>query len=385
MSNQFLFQRKGVADVNVTAHLASELFTGFVSPSPLWFDSNCGVVSVSTQSRRLGCIIYILGQVAEGRKIESLLLSPSTEELADLKRNLNSNGFDSGHLTRNASSVKHYLDAAIELRFLVRQGSVFNLTGRGLFLLEAVRPDTAHPYPLTSSSKAFFFHSLLATDYFGLSAIARSLLQGKARPISIQREYQTQLLSVLGDAASSSASTRFTRLVKDRIIAIRNWKNPTSYAEHLVSAKLNWLADLDILEAAPSANTGLGAKKEHRDWLEEFTKTTVPTESHLLAFSLNYCSAVGKGEPASAVNDICSALGGAFERLVLEPTLAKIRCSDFLLFLLCFHTPLLLMFVKKKQRLTPATTVECGNHLYKIQFASRPTQSFIVRQRKEPT
>ncbi len=373
----------GVTSVNVTARIATELFTGFVSQSPLWFDSNSGVLSVNTQSRRLGCIIYILGQVARGRKVESLLLSPSTEELAELKKNINSNGFDSGQLTSKASSVKHYLDIAIALHFLVRQGSVFNLTGRGLYLLQAVRPDAAHPYPLTGPSKTFFFHSLLATDYFGLSTIARLLLNGNRRPISIQREYQKELLYVLGGAASSSTSTRLASLAKDRMISIRNWKRPESYAEHLVSAKLHWLADLGILESVPSANTNLAAKKEHRDWLEDLTNTTTPTDSHLLAFTLNYCSTIQKREMFLTADNICSALDEAFEWLVREPTLAKIRCSDFLLFLLCFHTPLLLCLVKNKQKLIQATTVECHHHRYQIHFASRPTQSFIIRHGKK--
>ena len=370
--------------MNVTAESAAELFAGFVSQSPLWFDSNCGVVSVNTQSRRLGCIIYILGQVARGRKVESLLLSPSTEELAELKRNINDNGLVSGYLTSKASSVKHYLDTAIALHFLVRQGSVFNLTRRGLFLLRAVRPDIAHPYPLAGPSKTFFFHSLLATDYFGLSAIARLLLDGNRPTISIQREYQTQLLHVLGDASSTSANIQLTRLAQDRMISIRNWKKAKSYSEHLVSAQLNWLADLGILESVPSVSRNLVAKKEHRDWLEDLANTAIPTDSHLLAFTLNYCSRIQNEGMFSTAEDICLALNKAFERLVRAPALAKIRCSDFLLFLLCFHTPLLLSLLKKKQKLLPATTVECEHHCYQIQFASRPTQSYIIRHGKKP-
>ena len=371
--------------MNVTAESAAELFAGFVSQSPLWFDSNCGVVSVNTQSRRLGCIIYILGQVARGRKVESLLLSPSTEELAELKRNINDNGLVSGYLTSKASSVKHYLDTAIAFHFLVRQGSVFNLTRRGLFLLQAVRPDIAHPYPLAGPSKTFFFHSLLATDYFGLSAIARLLLDGNRSTISIQREYQTQLLHVLGDASSTSANIQLTRLAQDRMISIRNWKKAESYSEHLVSAQLNWLADLGILESVPSVSRNFVAKKEHRDWLEDLANTAIPTDSHLLAFTLNYCSRIQNEGMFSTAEDICSALSEAFERLVRDPTLAKIRCSDFLLFLLCFHTPWLLGLVKKRQKLIPATTVECHYHRYQIHFASRPTQSFIIRHGKKST
>lgn len=384
MSQRNFSLPKMASSVNVTAESVAEFFAGFVSQSPLWFDSNSGVLSVNTQSRRLGCMSYILGQVAHGRKIESLLLSPSTEKLGELKKNINSNGFDSGYLTSNSSSVKHYVDAAIALHFLVRQGSVFNLTGLGLFLLQAIRPDTAHPYPLTSPSKTFFFHSLVATDYFGLSAIARLLLKGKSQQISIRREYQTQLLDVLGEATSGSTSARLSRLARDRIISIRNWKKPESYAEHLVSAKLNWLSDLGVLEEFPSANT-IATKREHRGWLEDLTKTPMPTDSHLLALTLNYSSAIRQEETCSTVENICSVLSESFERLVRDPTLDKIRCSDFLLFLLCCHAPLLLYLIEKKQKLISATTVECNDHLYKIHFASRPTQSFIIRYEKKPS
>lgn len=379
------FERKGIADVNVTAERAAEFFGGFVSQSPLSLDSNCGVMSVNTQSRRLGCIIYILGQVAHGRKIESLLFSPSTQELDELKKNITGNGFYSGYLTSKTSSVKHYLETAVALHFLVRQGSVFNLTGRGLFFLQAVRPEVAHPYPLTGPSKTFFFHSLLSIDYFGLSAIARLLLDGNRSIISMQREYQTQLLQVLGDASSNSTNTRLTRLAKDRMISIRNWNNPESYSEHLVSAKLNWLADLGILESVPSVGANLAAKKEHRDWLNEFVNTATPTDSHLLAFTLNYCLRIQNEGMFSTAKDICLALNEAFERLVRAPALAKIRCSDFLLFLLCFHTPSLLYLLKKKRKLFPASTVECEHYRYQIHFASRPTQSFIIRHGMKPT
>lgn len=384
MSQRNFSLPKMASSVNVTAESVAEFFAGFVSQSPLWFDSNSGVLSVNTQSRRLGCMSYILGQVAHGRKIESLLLSPSTEKLGELKKNINSNGFDSGYLTSNSSSVKHYVDAAIALHFLVRQGSVFNLTGLGLFLLQAIRPDTDHPYPLTSPSKTFFFHSLVATDYFGLSAIARLLLKGKSQQISIRHEYQTQLLDVLGEATSGSTSARLSRLARDRIISIRNWKKPESYAEHLVSAKLNWLSDLGVLEEFPSANT-IATKREHRGWLEDLTKTPMPTDSHLLALTLNYSSAIRQEETCSTVENICSVLSESFERLVRDPTLDKIRCSDFLLFLLCCHAPLLLYLIEKKQKLISATTVECNDHLYKIHFASRPTQSFIIRYEKKPS
>jgi hypothetical protein len=373
------WKAQGIA-LNITAHAVAASLDGLTSEAPVWFDSTSGVVSVNTQARRLGCLVYILGQVAHGRKIESLLVSLSARELDHLKQNLSEYGLVSGYLTPKQSSVKHYLDAAVELHLLVRQGAVFSLTTRGQFLIEAIRPNVSSPYPLKLPAKVFFLYTLLANDYFGTAAIARSLLAGAKRLAAVQREHHSQLLRLLAEAGLRSANTRLSRVVQDRIISIRNWKQPQSYAEHLVSAKLNWLADLGVLQLASTATSDISIIPEHRPWLQELSTSTSPTDAQVIALTLNYSLATYVDEHSLAKVETCALLGNAFQRLSTGGGLEKVRCNDFLLLALCEHPPMLARLIEDGKPLLPNSAVACGNYVYKPHFASRPTQSFIVRQ-----
>jgi hypothetical protein len=365
-----------------TNELIGKVFGSFVTQSAIRFDANAGVISVNTQARRLGCFVYLIGQIADHKNIESLLLSLPSDGLAMLKENLVANGLRSGYLTDKQSSIKHYLDAAIELHLLVRQGAVFRLTSRGRFLVDAARPNFVSPYPLNVAAKTFFFYTILESDYFGIAAVIRSLLAGKRRVATIQREHRDQLLGVLSEVVERSRDSRFNRVLQDRILLIRNWKKPESYAEHLVSAKLNWLADLGVLQGVPLSTAEVLVSKPHEDWAINLMKAVVPTDTHLLACTLRY-SAVINAESPTENTDFCAALDMAFDRLAGPSALRKIRSIDFLLFLLCYHSNLLLNLTKTARELPLAKTIRCRERSYETHFASRSTQSFIIgRSRK---
>jgi len=299
-----------------------------------------------------------------------------------LKENLVANGLRSGYLTDKQSSIKHYLEAAVELHLLVRQGAVFRLTSRARFLVDAIRPDAASPYPLTAATKIFFFYTILESDYFGIAAVIRSLLAGKRRVATIQREHRDQLLGVLTEVIERSRDSRFNRVLQDRILLIRNWKKPESYAEHLVSAKLNWLADLGVLQGVPLSTAEVLVSKPHEDWAINLTSAVVPTDTHLLACALRYGAVINVESPTEN-SDFCAALDMAFNRLAGPSALRKIRTIDFLLFLLCYHSNLLVNLTKTARELPLAKTIRCRERSYETHFASRSTQSFIIgRSRK---
>lgn len=364
-----------------SAKQVAELFCGLVSTSPIWFDSVSGVVSVNTQARRLGSLIFLIGKIAQGRKIQSLLFSLPMQELTELKQNLADNGYASGHLTVKASSIKHYLDAAVEFRLLTKQGSMFSLTNGGQFLMDAVRPDCEHPYPLSQQAKVFFLNVLLKTDYFGLAAVVSSLLQGARKLMQVQKEHQSQLLHLLDGAARSSPDSRLHRMAQDRIIAIRNWKKPESYAEHLVSAKVNWLMDLGIVKVARNLSSELVLEQSHEHWLNDFCKTVIPTEAYVAAYTLNYAMVTTPKETRSEEPGICTLLDSAFLRLA-HGTLIKVRCTDLVLFFLCFYPHTLSRRISTHEQLFPEPFIECDKKSYKLTLASRSTQSFIVCSKK---
>ena len=349
-----------------------------MSSASVWFTNSSGVVSVNTQARRLGCLIYLIGLVSQGRKIESLLLSLSATEVGLLKRNINNNGFTSGHLTTTASSVRHYVDAALGFNLLVQQGAVFELTVRGRFLLDAIKPDVAQPYPMAMEANVFFLHTILGFDYFGMAAILRSLLKGTNKMSEIQREHQPVLLRLLEDVSRTSSNPRLRRSVTDRLISIRSWKKPESYCEHLVAAKLNWLADLGILKSPPSSTSSISLVEGHRDLLRDWASATEPTEAHLLALLLRYAQVAVPHNESEHDEGFCSAMQLAFSRLASPGKLAKIRLSDFVLFLFCFRPHALAQLIAEEKSLFSESMVECGGAVYKLHGAARSTQSYII-------
>lgn len=361
-----------------TPFQVAELFGGLVSSSLLWFDSVSGVVSVNTQARRLGCVLFLLGKVAAGRKMQSLLASLPPSELADLSKNLEDNGYSSGHLTAKASSIEHYLTEAAEFRLLAKQGSIFDLTNRGHFLIDAVRPECDRPYPLPVAAKIFFFNTILTVDYFGMAAVVSSLLQGARKLIDAQRDHQAELLRLLNTAARSSSDSRLHRMAQDRIISIRKWTKPESYAEHLVSAKINWLMDLGIVKSMPETSVEFELVHEHATWTTDFCNTATPTEAHIAAYTLNYATACDSKDPKEDTLGVCDLLDSSFSRLARRSALVKVRCADLVLFLLCFHAKNLSNKIAERKQLFSASVIDCGERSYKVHLAARSTQSFIV-------
>ncbi|HMG03839.1 MAG TPA: hypothetical protein VK581_00175 [Chthoniobacterales bacterium] len=300
-----------------------------------------------------------------------------------MKANLIGNGFTSGYLTQKASSIAHYLDAAVELKLLVKQGSMFSLTNRARFLMDGIRPQSASPYPLDPQTKVFLLHVLLGVDYFGLAAVVTSLLRGKGKLIQIQREHQSQLLRVLEATTRGSSDSRLHRLAQDRIIGIRNWKQPDSYSEHLVSAKLNWLVDLGIAKCAARSSSEFILDEKHEEWLRCFCQTIVPTEADITAHTLNYAKMIVPESTREHESNTCSILGYAFSRLAHAGPLVKLRSVDVVLCFLCFFAPFLLRRIRSAVPLFPQVTILCGPKIYKLTIASRSTQSFVVCSKGE--
>ncbi len=378
MESESLINSMSKINVETVVNLFGEL----ISFSPIWFDSNCAIVSVNTQARRLGCIIYILGEISRGRKIESLLLSHQPQEITSLKDNIQANGFSSGYITGKISSVKHYINAAIGFHLLVKQGALFNLTSNGKFLIDAICPDSISPYPLATQTKIFFLYTLLSSDFFGVLAIVRSILKGISRVSEVQREHQMELLNLLQVVLRASTNSRMLRLIQDRMISLRNWKKPVSYSEHLVSAKLNWLIDLGILEMNIFSKSEITIISKHRGWLNSFNKILEPTEPHLLSLILNYAGNIIPTNRLLDEYNLCLALKSVFHLMSRHGNLMKIRSSELVLSLLCFHAPMLIRFMIEGKSLLMNSKIECDEMTYRVHKASRSTQSYIIGERK---
>jgi hypothetical protein len=366
----------------INASNVAYLFGNLVSTSPIWLDSNCGIVSVNTQARRLGCMIYLIGLLVKGHKIETLLLSPPPQEILALKDNIIKNGFTSGFLTGKSSSIRHYIDAVSSFHLIFRQGAMLNPTGFGQFLIQVLCPKYTLPYPLPYEARFFFLYKLLKYDFFGIAAIVSALLEGHCKISDIQRIHQAQLLHLLENVSLASTNARLKRLAQDRITSLRAWRNPNSYSEHLVPAKLNWLADLGVFVENQFSPFQIKIKSEHEHWLNDFIRITVPTEPDLLALVLNYAMAIIPKEEQPLNDELCVALCSAFSKFTRSGNFMKIRSIELVIFLLCFHIPMLIRLIKEGNRLMTTSAIECYDATYKVHMASRSTQSYILCERK---
>lgn len=369
-----------IISANINACDVELLLGRFASSTSLQDSRSAGILSVNAQARRLGCLIYLVGLVASGRRLRSLLMAPSPSELADLESHVRKQGFTAGFLTAARSSFRHYADAVVKLNLLVQQGELFELTARGRFLAAAIKPDWRRPYPLAPEVKVFFLHLILASDYLGIAAILRSLLQDGMTSSDIKRGHQSQLASLLELLARTTRESPRQHSARDRLLSLRDWKNPASYCEHLVSAKLNWLADLGIVRLPSSPTVPLSVTEEHRPWLENWIATVDPNDAHLLALLLSFAQIVVPTTVSASSDTRLSVLETAFARLAPASGLAKLRFTDFVLFLACFHPQLVTQWIGSRETIFPESRFSCGNATYTVQSAARSTQSYVLRE-----
>ena len=367
-------------NVEITAGGVERLLGKFVASALFRNVKSSGILSVNSQARRLGCITYLVGIVSSGRKVRSLLMSPSSAEVAELTRNLQEHGFTTGFLTAAPSSFRHYADAALKLNLLIQQGEVFELTPRGRFLAAAIKPDWRRPYPLASETKVFFLHLILAADYLGTAAILRSLLQDRVTSNDLKREHPSRLESMLQEVVQTSSDIPLQRMASDRLLSLREWKNPASYCEHLVSAKLNWLVDLGIVQLPSSPTIPLSVTEQHRPWLNRWSATVAPNDVQLISLLLSYAQIVAPATAPAFSGTLPSALETAFARLVPASGLSKLRLSDFVLFLVCFQPRVVLQWIADGQPLFPESRFACGDVTYAVQSAARFTQAYVLRE-----
>lgn len=366
--------------LGIDAGAVAATFGSLSSSACIWIPGAVGVVSVNSQARRLGCLMHLLGLISKGLNVEPVLFALPSAEMADLHANLADQGVRTGFLGPGRSSVRHYIDAAKRLHLLTQQGTILRLTVRGHFLLEATQPDWRRPYPLAPEAKVFFLHSLLGCDYYGTAALLRLLVQEVLSVSEIKKHYHSELKEVLQAATQSASNTCFYSSRRDRLISVRNWKKSTSYSDHLVSAKVNWLADLGIVSLSTSGRTQVACAAEHEELVKDWAATAEPSEIHLLVLLLRYSQTVAQSAEPRATENLCSALETAFSRLSSKGPLAKIRLRDFILFLTCCCPRTLLQMIADGEPLFQKSTLDCGDGSYSLHEAARATQAYIVRE-----
>ena len=257
----------------------SSVLSGIISSRFVRYGKSCGILSVNTQARRFGSLLYVIGKIRNGIKNETLLHTPSESEVRDLLANFRKHGINSGEISTNKWSIVHYLDLANELHLLTKQGSIYDLTAHGKLLSNLNSSKITEPYPLQNSAKHFLLASILKLDFYGIKALISILLSGRTTMVNLKNSYQESLLKVLKELSIGSRDSHLLNYVKDRSLGINDWSKPVQYADHLVSARLNWLADLDLICLTGNNGVNVHYNQKQESWLNDLHNISCPTET----------------------------------------------------------------------------------------------------------
>ncbi len=362
---------------------------GLISTSPIWFGKNNGILSVNTQARRLGCILYLLCSVRNGKKVESLLFSPKANEIEDLKSNLIRHGYTSGYLTLSKSSFKHYVDVSIELGLLTKYGAVYRLTPKGEFIAKNCPENHLAPYQIDKSMKIALLDSILHYDYYGVFSIINLVRKGHYSLKDLCNAYKENLEEILHNIINESKNSKIKRMAQDRLLTLSKWKKPKKYSEHLVSAKLNWLIDLDIISHDSMRLSKIKIRQHHNLWIKKYNSTIIPSEADIASFLLCYYYAIVNEEnekklmPKVDKLTICTMTNNIFKDIlsVSKSNIPKVRSNQFLISLVCHYPDLILSLADSRIRLFEQGKINCNKWKYRLHTAARHTQSFITRHK----
>lgn len=232
----------------------------------------------NTKTRRLAYLTAILTMLRHDGVSERLLLARMVRWSQEHKSALDDYWVQTGEVTsaRRNSSGARYLHLATRLGLIAPVAGAYRVTRIGRVLLALIERYTVNPNPffLTPAERLFYTHLLLERDADVLLTIADHLLEEPGIPLAqVQRGFQGDFLHRLSRKIESTPDERLKRELLDRRAEVKAWRKPERYAEHLVPPRLNWLLDLDLLEA--------GKFRRHRNELTAEGRRFLATLLHV--------------------------------------------------------------------------------------------------------
>lgn len=348
---------------------------------------SCGTISVNTQARRFGPLLYLINRIALGNGLEAALTSSQQEEIKALSHNMRNSGVTSGALADSRSSIVHYLDLAKEIRLVAKQGSLYSLTAFGRLLADMDESDPVCPYPLGCEVRRALLMLLLSVDFIGLRTLADLLVQSSPSLADAQSEYYAHLLEALSRIAKTARAERHRRHARDRMIALKNWRNPAKYCEHLVAARANWFADLGLIDLDDrGGRVMICPRGEGGKWLRLLASSNVPDPETVVRLVLRY----GEGQFAEhglkgpkdglPIGGICECLSALYGTSAAATGLQKTRSDVVAVHLISTGLGVLKSASDDSlAQLAEANTLNCGTWRYSLQASSRSTQSYLIR------
>ncbi|MCY1511902.1 hypothetical protein D9M68_463430 [compost metagenome] len=213
-------------------------------------------ISVKTQVRRLKYFSKALNFI--GKKgipksiLETRLIKWSEENHDDFEAYL----YSSGELTKkkiNSPSFLNYYEALIRIDLINEQSGLVLLSKTGAVFYEAFKlfdtSDNTNVYSLNSLESFFYLNCILSKDTDLLLTVISQLYNFKEMTIGYYQEnFKSNYLERLINKKDLPFSYNEKVELSDVISRVSGWKSPKRYSEDIVPPRINWMADIGIVE-----------------------------------------------------------------------------------------------------------------------------------------
>jgi len=344
----------------------------------------CFTLSPNTQTRRLGIVCVLLDGVRRGKRLRATAES-WLQDLSDtIGMNLERSPIRSGNVSMARSSSGHYFALCKQLNLVIERGSVLTPTRAGKRLLSHYWSGS-QPYPLRAETATALLYALLCNDFFGLKTIIRALRRGRDTVDAIRAHFQSELIDVLAEGRCTKVPA-YRRAVEDRRKVVSNWKKPEKYAEHGVTARLNWLADVGLvrcdLEAVPRTYRICPLRTDVASLVDA---VKYPTRRAILDQLCTFRFTLKDPQADLTSKDVDELLRDCLEARAFETDRPhkirkKVLTEDLILEVLIGYPHLLRKLAASNVRLVDRLNGFCTHHWrYDVVVASRSSQCYVLR------
>lgn len=359
---------------------------GLLGPNHITFENSCYFIPTNARARRLGAMIFLLGKIYQGKKIEGILTNLSVAEIGLLKENFQKEGITNGELTAKGPSTRHYLNLCRKFSFANKQSSLFSLTNSGRLLCNLIKERFHQPYPLAQSTRNLFFLLILKADFLGQKALAQLFISGKRILQEIKRDFFSSLKKVFSETSNYVKEAQISGLLRDRLLSFESWKKPEIYSDHLVTPRVYWLSDLGLLTISGKKELEISLNQAQENFFRRLSETPYLKEAQLYDLAFSHFSLFQGRDSFILENlenpelEVEKALEEIFSILTPPANLQKIRADIVGTFLLILKIPLLEK-LRKLELSVPSVIgkITCPSWKYQIHLAARPTQSYVIR------
>lgn len=227
-------------------------------------DSDLNIVQSNTKTRRLGYLKLIIELFEHSNYFPITYLSKKIEidsflyenELLEYGRE--NSGDDKGLIKKTTigSSAQPYIDLLEELNLLTQINNSYILTKQckvyfhlhKYFKENNIKENNL--FKLDMLDKLFFLRQILVSDSLYICTIIDIIFIAQ-KPMSTYSVKKVFTEYVKNELELNQQYSK-NNILKKKIIVLKNriasWKKPLIYLEHIVEPRINWLADLGILE-----------------------------------------------------------------------------------------------------------------------------------------